>query len=157
MSERIVLAVDPGKSTGIAAFSYTPGEDPVLLGSGEYDNLNFGRPILETIATAMAQKAELDIVCERFIINAQTVRNSQAPFSLEQIGVLKYIAYDTFGIHPDKIIFQSPSDAKKMFPNDALKKLDYWHKGGEGHALDAVRHGLLRLVKIGWKPMKLLQ
>jgi hypothetical protein len=44
-----------------------------------------------------------------------------------------------------------------MFPNEALKKLDYWHKGGEGHALDAIRHGLLYLAKKGWTPRRLLQ
>ena len=96
------------------------------------------------------------VVCERFVITAQTVRNSQAPFSLEQIGVLKHMCrvkeYD-----PEKIIFQSPVDAKTMFPNDALKKLGTWHKGGEGHANDAIRHALLKLVKIGWKPLVLLK
>jgi hypothetical protein len=61
------------------------------------------------------------------------------------------------GREPDDIYFQSPADAKAMFDNPKLKKLDYWHKGGEGHALDAIRHGLLRLVKIGWKPLDLLK
>jgi hypothetical protein len=44
-----------------------------------------------------------------------------------------------------------------MFPNEALKKLEYWHRGGAGHALDAIRHGLLYLAKNGWTPRKLLQ
>jgi hypothetical protein len=57
----------------------------------------------------------------------------------------------------DDIYFQSPADAKAMFANDKLKKLEYWHRGGEGHALDSIRHGLLRLVKSGWKPVRLLQ
>jgi hypothetical protein len=42
-----------------------------------------------------------------------------------------------------------------MFSNEKLKKLEFWHKGGEGHALDAIRHAVLRLVKIGWIPTKL--
>lgn len=86
----------------------------------------------------------------------QTVKNSQAPYSLEQIGILKQCLMDA-GRSPDDIYFQSPSDAKGMFANDKLKKLEYWHRGGEGHALDAIRHGLLRLVKVGWKPIRLLQ
>jgi hypothetical protein len=61
------------------------------------------------------------------------------------------------GREPDDIYFQSPADAKAMFDNPKLKKLNYWYKGGEGHALDAIRHGLLRLVKIGWKPLDLLK
>jgi hypothetical protein len=44
-----------------------------------------------------------------------------------------------------------------MFTNQALKKLGYWHTGGDGHALDAIRHGLLRLVKAGWIPRALLE
>jgi hypothetical protein len=43
-----------------------------------------------------------------------------------------------------------------MFPNPALKHLGIWHKGGEGHANDAIRHGLLALVKTGWIPKELL-
>ena len=72
------------------------------------------------------------------------------------IGILKQIMLDC-GIDPESIIFQSPADAKAMFDNPKLKKLEYWHKGGEGHALDAIRHGLLRCVKLGWKPLRLLQ
>jgi hypothetical protein len=56
----------------------------------------------------------------------------------------------------ESIIFQSPADAKAMFPNEKLKKIGYWHKGGEGHALDAIRHAVLRLAKSGWIPAKLL-
>lgn len=103
----------------------------------------------------MMRSIPLEVVCERFTINAQTVRNTQAPYSLEQIGILKQCLMD-IGVAPDDIYFQSPADAKAMFTNEKLKKLGYWHKGGEGHALDAIRHGLLRLVKSGWKPVKLL-
>jgi hypothetical protein len=61
------------------------------------------------------------------------------------------------GIDENNLKFQSPADAKRMFPNEAIKKLEYWHKGGEGHALDAIRHGLLYLAKNGWTPLRLLQ
>jgi hypothetical protein len=98
----------------------------------------------------------LEVACERFTINAQTVKNSQSPYSLEQIGILKQCMLDA-GRQADDIYMQAPADAKAMFPNEALKKLGYWHRGGEGHALDAIRHGLLRLVKSGWKPVSLLQ
>jgi hypothetical protein len=50
-----------------------------------------------------------------------------------------------------------PADAMTMFDNEKLKKLEYWHRGGKGHALDAIRHALLRLVKTGWKPIRLLK
>ena len=150
---RYVLAVDPGKATGMALFSLEIGQEPVLIWSGEFQQEEYAKPIRDAL---VAYGDALDVVCERFTINAQTVRNSQAPYSLEQIGILKQCLMDV-GRKPDDVYFQSPADAKAMFDNTKLKKLEYWHKGGEGHALDAIRHGLLKLVKTGWKPVRLLQ
>jgi hypothetical protein len=148
---RIILSVDPGKATGMACFSYEQGEEPEMLWSGEFQQDEYAAPIRKVLV----EYPDAEIVCERFTINAQTVKNSQAPFSLEQIGILKQCMLDA-GRNTDDIYFQSPADAKAMFANDKLKKLEYWHRGGEGHALDAVRHGLLRLVKSGWVPRRLL-
>lgn len=150
---KLVLSIDPGKATGMALFSFTPGEEPNLLWSKELQQNEYAEPIRSVLKDL---DVNVDIVCERFTINAQTVRNSQAPYSLEQIGILKQCLMDV-GRPADDIYFQSPADAKAMFTNQALKKLEYWHRGGEGHALDAIRHGLLRLVKLGWKPVNLLK
>jgi DNA-dependent RNA polymerase auxiliary subunit epsilon len=147
-----ILAVDPGKATGMALFSVEQGQEPVMLWSGEYQQDEYAKPIRETLSLY----PEAEVVCERFTINMQTVKNSQAPYSLEQIGILKQCLMDA-GRKADDIYFQSPADAKAMFDNPKLKKLEYWHRGGEGHALDAIRHGLLRCVKVGWKPLRLLQ
>lgn len=149
---RHILSVDPGKATGMALFSIEQGQEPVMLWSGEFQQEEYAKPIRETLA----QWPDADVVCERFTINMQTVKNAQAPYSLEQIGILKQCLID-IGRKPEDIYFQSPADAKAMFDNPKLKKLEYWHKGGEGHALDAIRHGLLRCVKVGWKPIRLLQ
>jgi hypothetical protein len=149
---RYILSVDPGKATGMALFSLEQGQEPVMLWSGEYQQDEYAKPIRETLSLY----PEAEVVCERFTINMQTVKNSQAPYSLEQIGILKQCLIDA-GRNVDDIYFQSPADAKAMFDNPKLKKLEYWHRGGEGHALDAIRHGLLRCVKVGWKPLRLLQ
>jgi hypothetical protein len=153
---KLVLAIDPGKATGIAFFSYETGSEPVLIESGEYQQDEYAKPIRQALAHSIMSGQELEIVCERFTINSQTVKNSQAPYSLEQIGILKQCLMDV-GRSPEDIYLQSPADAKAMFDNSKLKKLGYWHRGGEGHALDAIRHGLLRLVKSGWKPISLLE
>lgn len=152
---KFILAIDPGKATGIAFFSREDGEDPVLIESGEYQQEEYAKPIRQALAHSLVSGYPLEIVCERFTINAQTVKNSQAPYSLEQIGILKQCLLDV-GRSVDDIYFQSPADAKAMFDNAKLKKIGYWHRGGEGHALDAIRHGLLRFVKTGWKPVSLL-
>ena len=152
MSKRYVLSIDPGKATGMALFSLEEGAEPVLEWSKELQQDEYAGPIREVLASIQ----DVAIACERFTINAQTVRNTQAPYSLEQIGILKQCLMDA-GRPADDIYFQAPADAKAMFTNEKLKKLGYWHRGGEGHALDAIRHALLKLVKMGWKPIRLLQ
>ena len=153
----IVVAVDPGKASGIAVLSWEPefDKEPEVLYSLEAQPEAFADDIEEALKY-MNKFEPFHVACESFIINAQTVRNSQAPWSLEHIGVLKHLCRRA-GYDPLKIAFQAPVNAKNMFPNPALKKLGLWHRGGEGHALDAIRHGALRLVKAGWKPVGLLQ
>lgn len=150
MSRRII-AVDPGKMTGLSCWTYEPGGEPVLEWAAEVDEDTYATPI----RYELERHPELEFVCERFIINAETAKKSQAPFSLELIGVLKQIVRDA-GRPVSDIKMQAPVDAKKLFPNPALRKLGYWHRGGAGHALDSMRHGLLYLAKTGWKPKGLL-
>jgi len=156
MTERYILSVDPGKATGIALL-YWSGNDtdlPVVEFSVEAQADEFATYISNYLKE-WEKKPYFAVVCERFVITAQTVKNSQAPYSLEQIGVLKHLCR-TFEYTPDNIFFQAPVDAKNLFPNEALKKIGTWHKGGEGHANDAIRHALLKLTKGGWKPKVLL-
>jgi hypothetical protein len=155
MMTHYVLAVDPGKATGVALFEWESGKEPVLLNSEEVDFLGYANSIRKFFEY-YGDKEGFRVVCERFTINAQTVRNSQAPFSLEKIGVLKQILLD-YGLTIDSLHMQSPADAKAMFDNAKLKKLEYWHRGGEGHALDAIRHGLLYMVRLGWSPLDRLR
>lgn len=152
----IVLGVDPGKSSGIAVIYWNKElkTTPVVDYSLETQPETFGSEILAALKHVNGSD-EFLVACESFIINAQTVRNSQAPWSLENIGVLKYLCRSN-GYDPLDISFQAPVNAKSMFPNQALQKIGTWHRGGEGHANDAIRHGLLRLVKAGWKPVELL-
>jgi hypothetical protein len=152
----IVVSVDPGKASGIAILSWEKDsdKDPEVLYSFEAQPEEFADEV-EAALRYMDQTDTLYVACESFVINAQTARNSQAPWSLENIGVLKHLCRRA-GYDPSNIAFQPPVNAKNMFPNPALKLLGTWHRGGEGHANDAIRHGLLRLVKVGWKPVRLL-
>jgi len=155
-----VIAVDPGKATGVAFLMWSgePYDLPVIELTQEVDDAAFSGVIEGAFLTAGMEAEKTLVACERFVINQATVRNAQAPWSLEQIGVLKHLCrVSRFAPPPEEIVFQAPVDAKNMFPNPALKKLDLWHKGGEGHALDALRHALLLLAKKGWVPSKLLE
>ena len=150
-----ILAVDPGKLTGVAFLRWTgvSKDSPEIIETAEVDEIEFSG-FVERVLAQKSQFTDFKVVCEQFTINLQTAKKSQAPFSLEQIGVLKYLCRKA---DIDTITMQSPADAKNMFPNPKLKKLEIWHKGGEGHALDALRHGLLLLVKSKWVPTALFE
>jgi hypothetical protein len=133
-----VLAVDPGKMTGVALFD-TEGPDgaPILLESHEFE-----RDELEDWLTYILDPGEdiqVEVVAERYIIG-----DADSPWSLRELGVLSYLSRRG-GCGEPKL--QTPADAKAFAPNERLKKLGYWHKGGAGHALDAIRHGILYMVR----------
>jgi hypothetical protein len=155
-SKIAVLAVDPGKSTGVCLITWggIPEENPVVEISEEVSPEDFAESIKKILALKDTY-GSFRVACERFTITTQTGKNSQAPFSLEQIGVLKHLCRED-GMDVDSIAFQAPVDAKNMFPNPTLQKLGTWHRGGEGHANDAIRHGLLCLIKMKWVPLSLL-
>lgn len=152
-----VVAVDPGKATGVSYFQFDELMDnPKLVKSAEVQPTEFAPWVRDVVDEIISIQGNIVFVCERFTINAQTVKNSQAPYSLEQIGVLKQIMRDR-GIDENSIVWQTPADAKSLFPNPSLKKVGTWHVGGEGHANDSIRHGLLYLAKKGgWVPSVLL-
>lgn len=150
---RAVLAVDPGKMTGLSLFTIEKGDDPVLVWSGEVVFSDYVYKLRELFAE---YGDTLEIVCEKFTINVQTAKNSQAPYSLECIGALKLVMLEN-GRDPEALKYQLPANAMNMFPNDKLKKLGYWHRGGAGHALDSMRHAVLYLATTGWIPRKLLE
>lgn len=155
---RVIISVDPGKMTGTCVLAIpSDSVTPELLSSNEYEPHEMAPFLREEIPYWLENPmpTRLEIVCERFVINAQTARKTQAPWSLEQIGILKQTMRD-HNIPEESIIWQAPADAMSMFPNDKLKILGYWHRGGAGHANDAIRHALLRAVKTGWVPRGLL-
>jgi hypothetical protein len=153
--KHLVISVDPGKATGLSTFSFIKGEEPEMLETFEAQFDTFA-PWVRKWLDVSSDYDFVHIVCERFTINAQTIKNAPAPYSLEEIGVLKQIMLD-YDIDVEALILQSPADAKAMWDNPKLKKLGYWHKGGEGHALDSIRHALLKLVKLGWNPIARLR
>ena len=126
-----VLAVDPGKTSGWASWV----NDELQVGES---------PFLEMGNLAMQWLHQNDgiIVAESFIINAATVRKSQAPWSLEVIGVLRYVCVRR-GL---PLVLQTPADAKRFTSDDVLKRLG-WYTPGKGHANDTARHLVLYLAR----------
>lgn len=128
-----VLSVDPGRTTGYAI--WRDGERI----EGELEASRFLQK-----ASALIENGEIThVVCERFIVNAQTAKFTQAPWSLEQIGVLRFYC-EKYEI---PFTLQNASDAKRFGTEERLNKLMWKRPKGGGHARDAQRHLLLFLVK----------
>lgn len=137
---RYVLATDPGKTTGWAWLDTDTNE--FKCGQEDFDGM---RVILTEMVDAHGD--DLHIVTEQFIMSPQTIRNTQAPWSLEMIGVCRYFARE---YTDEDVTVQGRSSAKRFASSDRLKNLG-WYVPGKGHSQDAARHLLLFLVSRGWK------
>jgi hypothetical protein len=146
-----ILAVDPGKLTGIALIKIVDGV-PEIVWSDETEYMETCHLMNRVIRDHATDG--LRVVYERFIITPMTAKNSVAPWSLELIGVIKYLcgAYQV-----TDLVGQTSSTAKNFCPNPRLKAVGFWHRGGAGHARDALRHAVTHLVDCGWHHEKLLQ
>lgn len=132
----VVIAIDPGLATG-AAIGLFPSKfgNPTLIETAELTV----DEVIPWVRRQMTAYPKAHVACETFTITAATAKKSQATWSLEHIGAIKQVLRDIDGdLH--RLHMQSPSDAKKIFPNEALRSLGLWHVGGEGHAIDAIRH-----------------
>jgi hypothetical protein len=137
-----ILALDPGQTTGWALWTF--GNDPEKLGmpqSGQEDFTGTMRLMNNVITTYPGAQ----IVAEMFIIGPNTVKKSQAPWSLEVIGCARWAALST----GRELKLQQASSAKRFSADWRLKQLS-WYRPGKGHANDALRHLLLYMVSHGW-------
>lgn len=136
----IILGVDPGKMTGWAAYNSTRRQ---IVDAGQLDRdafIDFIVPRLEDPG-----RSRLDLAVERFTISGGTVEKGRTDenWSIEQIGILRHWAR-RFG---HTFTLQGAGDAKKFAPDARLKEIG-WHRPGQGHANDALRHTLLRVAKV---------
>ncbi len=138
MTLRCVLAVDPGLMTGACRWWAGAGVEP-----------GFELPHMEFLDWAWkflsAHGPGTMVVCENFLINAGTAKKTPAPWSLEQIGALRWMAHH----HGAGFELQTPADAKTFVTNQRLKDAGCWLVSRE-HARDAARHLLLYLARTGW-------
>lgn len=141
---KYAFVVDPGLTTGFGLVRYYPDRKDfeILKASENNDPLNF----VHDVNDFLEQRLEnVTVVCESFIITANTAKKTQAPWSLEIIGALKYLCYR----YNYPFVLQAPADAKSFADNDKLRRAGFWQKSlyGDGDVNDAMRHMLLWLVK----------
>ncbi len=127
----MIIAVDPGKTTGWArlndAGSFESGEQSL------YATVYF---IHETMKQGVGSK--LEIICEDFIFTKETLKKSRQIYSTEGIGALRYLT-ELYGV---PYYIQTPAAAKRFSTDEKLKTIG-WYRPGQGHANDAARHLLL--------------
>ncbi|CAB4197885.1 hypothetical protein UFOVP1519_26 [uncultured Caudovirales phage] len=135
---KCILAVDPGLMTGACRYWFGAGIEP-----------GFELPYLLfldwTWKALEAHGPATIVVMEEFRINSGTAKKAPAPWSLEVIGAVRWMA--TY--HGAQFVMQSAADAKTFVSNDKLKVAGAWFTNLE-HARDAGRHLLLYLARVGW-------
>jgi hypothetical protein len=146
MPDFVVMGVDPGLKTGVGIVQFHSPKGCELLHS---DELDFDR-VMGYCQLWMPNVTRL--VVERFIINQRTIKNSQAPYSLEVIGVVRAIALQ----NDLALEFQNAADGKSAVDNAMIRRLGLWHRGGKGHALDAIRHTVAYAIRKGWRDPRLV-
>lgn len=132
-----IIAVDPGKRSGVAIWLEDEG-----FSSYELEPKDFFDFIHQRVHE-LALSYDLRLVAESFIITVNTAKNTQSGWSLENIGVLKFLAHR---YHLADVKLQAPAVGKTFGTNGKLKYLG-WYRSGTidgvryaGHANDAARH-----------------
>lgn len=136
-----VIAFDPGLTTGWAAYDTETAE----FRSGQTQFMETGYQLEWELQKAQHDKAPITVIAESFLITVNTAKNTQAPWSLELIGVIRYMTKRNIDA---AIILQKPGDAKAFSSDDKLKAMGFYVPGMK-HANDAARHLLLHAAKSG--------
>ncbi len=136
-----IIAIDPGLASG-CAHVHIDGQGALLVVStAELAPRATGAWTRQAIRLASYPDTTA-VVVERFTITPKTAQNTQAPWSLEVIGQTRLIVWEEIG--PEReLILQNIADSKAAFTNDRLRRYGLWHKGGAGHAVEALRHAAL--------------
>lgn len=130
--EFIVMAFDPGVTTGVA-----------WIENGEFHSEQWTEHEVYEHVDEWCEKLD-HVRIEQFVINAGTVKKTIVYDSLYLIGYLRYCAWRC-GF---EMSFTKPADVMATFTDAALKRANM-HKPGQGHANDAARHLAHYLVKSG--------
>lgn len=141
-----VMTLDPGKKSGYALYD-TAKDEIVSCGEDQFD------PVCDWMEHYLSVLGpHTQVITEKFTITVKTARNSQAPWSLEMIGVARRYThkYGAGDLHT-----QDAGSAKTFASNERLRELGWWQVGTEGHVNDALRHLMLFMASRGWWSDKL--
>lgn len=136
-----ILAIDPGLMTGVSVIDWSNRDKPSKVETCELDIKGFYDKIEDLV------KSSDVVVMENFIVTVASAKKDFQPFSLHLIGLVGYLCYH----NQKKLVMQDPLD-REFTPNQVLKDLDLWHKGGAGHANQASRHAFYYMA-MSYRPL----
>jgi hypothetical protein len=115
--------------------------------SGITDPMETGDVLEDFISRARwgGTAGNVEVVFESYTVTSQTAQKSQQHWSLELIGVGRWLARKHFVKFVEPL--QSPAEAKRFCPDARLRAMNLWVPGGPDHERDALRHLVLRLAK----------
>lgn len=143
----IVVALDPGTTTGWADFIEHIGE-----GQSHWLRLQLGPDSHNKVLWDRLRHIKPDhIVCESFTYQVRPDRRKVVLDSVEYIGVARLYSQVT----DTPLHMQSPSQAKGLWTDDKLRSLGLWIPN-HPHSMDATRH-LLYFMTITLKDLRWVQ
>lgn len=142
----MLMSVDPGLTTGVILYEPI---DQLRINVVEWREIR-GEEYFTEYARAAQKFRGVELVnCERFIPFRDGVHRTWEPEALYIIGALRFL----YGI--DRVdLSQGPADAHKWGNPGKLEPYvnngPFVGKGGEGHAIMALKHALLYTSKGLW-------
>lgn len=136
-----ILSIDPGLMTGVSVIDWSNRDKPSKVETCELDIKGFYDRIEDLV------KSSDVVVMENFIVTVASAKKDFQPFSLHLIGLVGYLCYH----NQKKLVMQDPLD-REFTPNQVVKDLDLWHKGGAGHANQASRHAFYYMA-MSYRPL----
>jgi hypothetical protein len=129
----IVVFLDPGKLTGLSSYNYETG----TFKTRELNLLNLG----SWLEAYTLLNDEVSVGWESFRITAATARNTQAPWSLEAIGVARYISAN-YGY----TILPEAAPGERLVATPAMLRAIGWKTWGKD-SLSASQHLLAWMLR----------
>lgn len=135
-----ILALDPGGTTGFAAYDGNAQESISKFAEGQIGPEDHHEELTRFMWRYFTEKTGSFLVCERFEYRNQS-RAGLDLSSREYIGVAKLFSQQS-GI---PVIFQNASQAKGFVQDRHIRKLGLWYPDHK-HAMDAMRHLLYFMI-----------
>lgn len=130
-----IWACDPGKCSGWAHLTVENGEVSFFL-AGQTDHFELGDMLRNS---KWMDTMETVFICESY---KQNCKMTQAPWSLETIGLVRYWAH----YYSIEFYLVNPSEHKSLIKDEVIKRAGLWIPGLP-HGMDAIRVGLYWLIK----------